>query len=191
MPICHYLVVLNKFSMLLDVSFAVLMVMAAFKGYSKGLVVAIFSILATIVGLAAATKLSAVTANYLKASLNVGSQWLPVISFGLIFLITVLLVRAGGKLVEKTFKVAMLGTVNTLGGMAMYGCLYTIIYSTVLFYVQKLNIINAETINASVVYPYVASWGPKATESLGTVIPWFTNMFSDLSGFFDGLSKKL
>ena len=47
---------------MIDIIFAILIVIAIFKGYRKGFIIAIFSVLAFILGLAAALKLSATIA---------------------------------------------------------------------------------------------------------------------------------
>ena len=73
--------------MIIDFIFAVLIVLAVIKGFQKGLIVAVFSLLAFIVGLAAAMKLSAVVAGYLGQSIKVSEQWLPGIAFFIVFII--------------------------------------------------------------------------------------------------------
>ena len=51
--------------MIIDIIFVILIVLALLQGYRRGLIVAVFSLISIIVGLAAAIKLSAVVANYL------------------------------------------------------------------------------------------------------------------------------
>jgi membrane protein required for colicin V production len=48
--------------MFIDAVFFILMALACYKGYSKGFIIAIFSVLGFIVGLAAALKLSTTVA---------------------------------------------------------------------------------------------------------------------------------
>jgi membrane protein required for colicin V production len=91
------------------------MVIALFKGFQKGLILAFFSIIAFIIGLAAALKFSVIVADYLKDSVNISAKWLPFIAFALVFFAVVLLVRLGAKLVEKTFQAMMLGWLNRGG----------------------------------------------------------------------------
>ena len=67
--------------MLIDLLLLILAVFAIIKGFSRGLIVGIFSLLAIIIGLAAAMKLSLVVAGWLGESVNVSERWLPVISF--------------------------------------------------------------------------------------------------------------
>ena len=177
--------------MLIDLTFAVLLVIAIFKGYQKGLIIAIFSIIAFILGLAAALKLSAVVADYLKDSINVSAKWLPFIAFALVFFGVVLLVRLGGKLVEKTFQVALLGWVNRIGGILLYAALYTIILSIFIFFAEKLQLIQPTTIQSSQTYNFIQPWGPVVMDNFGKLIPWFKDMFSQLGVFFDGLANKM
>ena len=118
---------------MIDIIFAVILVIAVIKGLRKGLVVALFSIVAFIIGLAAAMKLSAAVAVYLQKNVAVSNHWLPVISFLIVFIVVVALVNLGGRLVEKTFEMAFLGLVNRIGGAIFYVLLYTIIFSVFLF----------------------------------------------------------
>src|ERR1700733_10693407 len=120
--------------MIIDIAFVIVMIIAVFKGLSKGLIVGIFSLLAFIIGLAAAVKLSAVVATYLQKNVVSATKWLPVLSFILVFIIVILLVGLGARLIKKTIDFAMLGWLDSLGGMILYIIIYTIIFSVVLFF---------------------------------------------------------
>src|SRR4029453_13041170 len=134
---------------------AVILILAIIKGYRQGLIIALFSAIAFIIGLAAAMKLSVVAAGYLGKAVKISDKWLPIISFAVVFLIVVLLVRLGAKLIQKSVEFAMLGWVNRVGGILLYACLYILIFSILVFYAEQLNLIKTETKTASVTYPYV------------------------------------
>lgn len=175
--------------MLIDIIFAVIIVLACFKGYQKGLIIAIFSLVAFIVGLAAALKLSTAVAGWLGSSTNLSARWLPFIAFILIFFVVVLLVRLGAGLIEKTVQAVMLGWANRLGGVIFYAVLYTIIFSIFLFYAEKVQLLQASVIQSSQTYPYIQPWGPKVIDGFGTVIPWFKDMFTELEKFFSRITS--
>lgn len=177
--------------MLIDFIFAVCMVIACIKGYQKGLILAVFSIVAFIIGLAAALKLSALVALYLNDSISVSAKWLPLISFVLVFFVVVLLVRWGGKLIEKSIRVVLLGWVNRIGGIVFYAALYIIFLSIFLFYAEKLHLIQSSVIQSSKTYLFVQPWGPKVINGLGAIIPVFKDMFNELENFFAGISNKI
>ena len=176
--------------MLIDIIFAVIMVIAILKGFQKGLIVAVFSIIAFIIGIAAALKLSTLVAGWLKDSTTLSAKWLPFISFALVFIGVVLLVRIGARLIEKTFQAVMLGWANRLGGIVFYAALYLIIFSVFLFYAEEVQLLQPSTIESSQTYAFVRPWGPKVIDGFGKAIPVFKDMFADLSDFFADMSTK-
>ena len=177
--------------MLIDLIFAVLLVIAIIKGYQKGLIIALFSIIAFIIGLAAALKLSAVAAVYLKDSVNISAKWLPLLAFVIVFFIVILLVRLGGKLIEKAFQVVLLGWLNRIGGIVLYATLYIIIFSIFLFYAEKLQLVQSAVIQSSQTYKFLQPWGPIVMDNFGKVIPLFKDMFTELESFFTSVSNKI
>ncbi|MEO6612472.1 MAG: CvpA family protein [Chitinophagaceae bacterium] len=177
--------------MFLDLFFAVILLLAVWKGYRRGLIVGLFSLGAVIIGLAAAMKLSAVVAGYIGKAVKLSDEWLPVISFIVVFIIVVLLIRLGANAIEKTIEVAMLGWVNKLGGIVLYVVIYTVVFSVLLFYAEQVKLLQPETISQSVTYPYVQPLGPKVINAFGKLIPLFRDMFGDLEHFFDGVAKGI
>ena len=176
--------------MIIDVAFILVMIVAIFKGLSKGFVVGIFSLLAFIIGLAAALKLSAGVANYLSKDVTSATKWLPFISFLLVFIVVILLVSLGARLIKKTIDLAMLGWLDRLGGMVLFIIIYTIIFSVILFFAEKILVLKPNVIESSVVYKYVSPWGPKVINNLGKIIPFFKDMFRQLESFFGNLVQK-
>ncbi len=98
--------------MLIDIIAVILLLMAVFKGLRKGLIVAVFSFLAFIIGLAAALKLSTVMAAYIGDNVAVSQRWLPFIAFIVVFFIVVLLVRLGGKFLQGFVQIFILRLVH-------------------------------------------------------------------------------
>jgi membrane protein required for colicin V production len=173
--------------MLIDILVLIFLVAAVIKGLRRGLIVAIFSIFAFIAGIAAAMKLSVVVAGYLKDSVNVSAKWLPFISFALVFIGVLLLVRWAAALLEQTVEAAMLGWANKIAGVVLYIILYMFTLSVLLFFVQQVKLISEETLARSVTWKWIQPLGPWVLDGLGKLIPVFKNMFSELSNFFAGL----
>ncbi|MBL7747444.1 MAG: CvpA family protein [Chitinophagaceae bacterium] len=177
--------------MLLDLIFAVIIVLSVLKGYQRGLIVGLFSFVAVIIGLAAAMKLSAVVAGYIGKAVKVSDEWLPVISFAVVFLVVVLLIRLGANAIERTVEVVTLGWLNKLGGILLYAAIYTVVFSVLLFYAEQIKILQPETIDKSVTYSFVQPWGPEVINGFGSVIPVFKDMFGELESFFGGVANDL
>ncbi|MGZ3837609.1 MAG: CvpA family protein [Flavisolibacter sp.] len=174
--------------MLIDIIAFLLLLLSLWKGIRKGLVVAVFSFLAFIIGLAAAIKLSAAAAVYIGNSVNISQRWLPVLAFLVIFFLVVLLVKLGARLIEGALQMAMLGWLNRLGGVFFYFLMYIFIFSILLFYANQLHLIRPATTASSLVYPYVEPMAPKILNGLGYLLPVFRNMFDQLLHFFQNVS---
>lgn len=177
--------------MLIDFTFAALIILAIIKGYQKGFIIAIFSVIAFIIGLAAALKLSAAVAGYLKDSISISAKWLPFIAFVLVFFAVVILVRLGARLIEKTFQAVMLGLLNRIAGILLYAILYLVILSIFIFYAEKLQLLQPGAIKSSQTYPFIQPWGLKVMDNFGRLIPVFKDMFTELGDFFNSLSNKI
>jgi membrane protein required for colicin V production len=176
--------------MIIDIAFAVLLLLACIKGYSKGLIVALFSILAFIAGLAAAMKLSSYVALRLSASTGGSSKWLPFLSFFLVFVAVVFVVNLGGRLIQKSVQLLLLGWANRIGGILLYALLYTILLSIFLFYAVQLKFLSTETVSSSSMYPFIRPIGPCVIDSLGTFIPFFKGLFTSLQDFFGKIPTR-
>lgn len=173
--------------MIIDIILIALFITAVLKGMRNGFVIAVFSFLAIVIGLAAAMKLSAWVAGLLKESTNINASWLPFLSFALVMVGVVLLVRLGAGAIQVALKMAMLGWLNKLAGIVLYAALFITVYSIVLFYAEQLHLLKPETIAASKSYSFIQPWGPKAIDLFATVIPWFKGMFEELSRFFESI----
>jgi membrane protein required for colicin V production len=80
------------------------MAMAFFKGIKKGLILAVFSLVGLIIGLAAAMNFRFIVADYLKDTVNISAKWLPFISFIVVFIAVLILVRIGATALEKNHR---------------------------------------------------------------------------------------
>ncbi len=177
--------------MMIDLIFAILMVLALFKGFQRGLIVGLFSFVALLVGLAAALKLSTVVAGYLGDSVNISAEWLPLVSFLLVFVVVVLLIRLGAKAIESAVEVVMLGWLNKLGGVLLYMAMYILVYSVLLFYASKMELLQTATIEKSMTYEWIQPLGPKVIGVIGDLLPWFKDMFAELTAFFEKMSHEV
>ena len=176
---------------MIDIFFSILIIIAIIKGLRRGFIVAVFSIIGFIIGLAAALKLSALVAIYLQKNITVAGKWLPFISFALVFIMVVILVNWGAKLVQKTVEMAFLGWANRIGGALVYVLLYSIIFSVFIFYAEKINLFNKESIQQSITYNFLRSWAPAIIGGSGYFIPWFKDSFNQLESFFEGVADKI
>ena len=83
---------------MIDILFFIFIFIAVVHGWRKGLILALFSMLCGLIGLAAAVKLSAVLATHMKSDLHMTSRWLPVFAFIIVFVFVILIISWAGRL---------------------------------------------------------------------------------------------
>lgn len=173
---------------MIDIIYGLLVIIAVFKGLRRGLIVAVLSLLAFMLGLAAALRLSVIVAGYLGETTSISIRWLPFISFLLIFIGVAMIVRWIARLLEAASEAMALGMVNKLGGVLLYVVLYTFAFSVVMFYAAQIRLFNPQTFANSVTYPFIEPWGPYLIGKLGLFIPLFRDLFAQLTEFFGRFS---
>jgi membrane protein required for colicin V production len=178
-------------TVLIDIFFYIILFLAIVRGWRKGLILAVFSLVCGLIGLAAAVKLSAVLAVHMKSDLHITSRWLPVIAFILVFVLVILIVSWAGKLFEKLIKWALLEWINKLGGILLFLVLYLAIYSIILFYGTEMGVISKRTTDESHFYQMLAPFGPAVIRFITRFIPFGQDMFNVLEGFFDTIAHDI
>jgi membrane protein required for colicin V production len=72
----------------------------------------------------------------------------------------------------------------------MYILLYGTLFSTLLFYLQKIQLISPDMVKDSHSYPYIQQVGPFLLDGMGKLLPLFKGMFGELSAYFDQLKPS-
>lgn len=101
----------------LDFIFIALLLYAAWKGFKRGFVIELFTFLALFLGLYAGIHFSDFVSNVFREHLSVTTEYLPAISFTVIFLAVGAMIYFGGKAVEKLIKIIQLSLINKILGL--------------------------------------------------------------------------
>lgn len=176
--------------MLIDIICLILLIMAIFKGMSKGFIVAVFSFAAFFIGMMAALKLSSTVAQHLNKTMNISGYWLPFIAFTLVFTAVILAIKLSAGVIKKLAGFFLLGWLDGLLGIVLYAAMYLIVFSVVLFFTTRIKLISEESRQSSKTYAYVAPVGPAIVNNAGKIIPVFRGIFEDLNKYFDTVAKK-
>ena len=112
--------VLNYFCLYmnyLDIIFIIPIIIGAWRGFKKGLVIELFTLLALLVGIYAGIHFSDHSAELLRETFEIESAYLAPIAFTVTFLGVGAMVYFGGKMIEKGLKLVALGTLNKFAGL--------------------------------------------------------------------------
>ena len=177
--------------MFIDLLTAAVMLFAFIKGFQKGLWLSLFHVAGLFIGMAAAIKLSAVCAKYLKEHTTIGNVWLPFLSFILIFTLVILLMYIAGKAMTQTAEAVHMGWLNKICGAILYVLLYGLICSMVLYYLTEMKLLNNITVQESKSGPILLPLAPDVMNTAGKIIPMMKDMFEQLEDFFSGVAQKV
>lgn len=101
----------------LDIIIGIILIIFALGGLKNGIIREAFSLVAFIVGIYGAFKLSDWAGSWLGKLINVSPEWMSVISFIVVFIALALLISWLGKLLSDLFASLNLGFVDKLGGL--------------------------------------------------------------------------
>lgn len=155
----------------IDIIIAIPLVWAIYKGFTKGFVISIASLLALILGIYGAVKLSHITSFYLIEHFSFSDKYLPIIAFAVTFIIIVLLVHMVAKVVDKLVKAIALGFINRLLGVVFNFIKVAFILSIVVVIIEgldkSLKFMPQEQKESSLMYVPLSKFAP-------TIFPYLT-----------------
>ena len=85
----------------------------------------------------------------------------------------------------------LLEWLNKLGGILLFLVLYLSVYSVILFYGTKTQIITKQMMGNSQFYSLIAPFGPAVIRFITGFIPFGQDMFVALEGFFDRIARNI
>lgn len=150
----------------IDILICIPLLWGLYKGFTKGLIIEALTLIAFGLALWGGIKFSKFLAQLIHNFLGWTSQYVSVISFGVLFLGILILVYALAKLIERLVKAVSLGFVNKLAG-GIFGMLkFGLILSVLIFILNTIEsafggqLIPAETKQKSLLYEPVGKIAP-------------------------------
>ncbi len=108
-----------------------------YKGFTKGFIIEIASLAALMLGLYGGIHFSGFVAGYLSKWFEIKSDYVPLISFSVTFLLIVIVVFLVAKGVDKLVKSAALGLPNRIAGAIIGAAKTIVILSVVILLTNK------------------------------------------------------
>lgn len=138
----------------LDIIFIVPLIWAGFRGFKKGLIIEVSTLIAFGLGIWGGIHFSDFVAELLSESIE--SKYVPLISFTITFILIVATVFVLGKMLEKAINLIQLKLVNKVTG-AVFGVAKIVLVISVLLVIvnsfdQKSNIVPEDLIENSLLY---------------------------------------
>ena len=136
----------------LDIIITVSLLYGLIKGFSNGLVKEVTSLSALFIGVYVALNFSEFLEPKFIDVLDGYQQFVPVLAFGILFLVSVLCIKSLGIVVDKLTKVLALGVFSKIFG-GVFGFLkVVVIFSFLLFVITDYKLVDKQTKEDSVLF---------------------------------------
>ena len=151
---------------------------AGYKGFQKGFVLEILTILAFILAIIGGFKLLHLGMAFLSSQFHLQGQLVPILAFALIFIGIIIIVNILGKFLKSILNMTLLGPVDNIAGAIVailkwgFG-LSLILWLSNIFGFQFPN----HWIGNSLLYPFLITWAPQVMEAFSAIIPFTDDLF--------------
>jgi len=147
----------------LDLIIAIVLFVFGFKGFRKGLIIEVVTLLAFGIGIYGAMRFSDFTAAHLQEVFEINPKYLDTIAFVLTFILLVIVVNLIGRWVTNLVKEMNLGFFNRLGGFIFgtaKGVLLCSLLVMVLTNFKLMGVLKENVKKESLLYPYIEKTVP-------------------------------
>lgn len=157
--------------MLFDVVVVIVLSVAFWWGYTKGVVYSVLAILSYFLGIIGAVKFSYLLISYLKQWTGLSQKPLAVIAFILVFLLVLVLVKIVIWLLETILKSFSLNTANKIAGGVLHTLAGVYLFCVLLWFGKPWNIVPKNEQEMSHTYRYLDNIAPSVMEWSGAIVP--------------------
>jgi len=149
---------------ILDIIILIPVAWMAYRGFSKGLIIEVATLLALILGIYLSINFSHIVGNWLVEQFDLTTKYLHIIAFIITFIGVVFIVHLIGKVLEKVINIVALGFINKILG-AVFGALKAVVLlSVIILLINRFdpnqNLITDKKRNSSMFYEHVESVVP-------------------------------
>ncbi|MBE0660979.1 MAG: CvpA family protein [Bacteroidales bacterium] len=173
----------------LDIILIIPIVWFAWRGFSKGLILSITSLVALFAGIYFSIHFSGWVANWLVIELSWDGQHVNIVSFIITFIVVVVVIQLIGRLFDSVVDWAALGILNRVGGLLL-GLVKSVLFLGILLFVVN----NFDTNNKLITQQMRT--GSYLYEPLSSVVPeiwprvkeWFPQKYEQTEEAEPGIS---
>lgn len=171
----------------IDVIFILIFGYGFWIGYHRGIIGTIFNIAAYVFGTILAFKITPTTTNILEHAFNTDNPTIFLAGFLINLAVIMLVLRMASAGITGLFEIAFLGLFNRAAGGLLTGGFAVLIYSVLLWFLVKVQFLNAATLTESKTYPFLSTlpstakmvairFRPVAEDLWGTSLDWMTRI---------------
>jgi membrane protein required for colicin V production len=167
----------------IDIILLILLALGAVKGYSKGLIVEVFSLVAFFLGLFIAIEFTTPLSLRFFGE-NPMFHVISIAVFLVIFLIIILIINLIAKAIKQVLNMTFFGLFDSILGGVLGIVKWALILSVVLWLFKSVGLtLPRSYVDDSFLFPIVAAVGPTLFDWASQVLPFFRDIFDSMDKF--------
>ncbi len=173
-----------------DIAISVILLIGAYSGYKKGLILELIGIVAFALAIVGGFKLLHVGMDFLSKMYDGFGNFLPFVAFLAVFVLILMLVNLLGKFIKSVIHLTPFGLVDNLGG-ALIGIAKGALALSILLWVMtslNFNLPESFTKNSSIL-PVVSGFAGQASDFVSAIFPSFKDFMKTLEELFDSFTS--
>jgi len=123
----------------IDIVLVIILLWSAYRGFTKGFIITIASLVALFIGIFGAIKFSGYTANILSEKFEMNLESLNLIAFAITFILIVIATHIVARLADKLVKAVALGFANRIAGVLFNLLKTALIISIILVILERID----------------------------------------------------
>ncbi len=172
--------------MLIDILCLIIVGSSFYLGFTKGIIKSVFGIISILFAFLFTLKFSFVTINLVEKMMQTDPRLSILIGFVFTFLIVMISIRLVGSGFERILETAHINLINQLAGGLASGLIALALFSSVIYFTNKLQLLSNETKSASYTYPLLEIMPEKSRWVIDKCKPLFSEFWQKTQ---DALNK--
>lgn len=161
-----------------DIAILLFVMIGAWSGYKEGFLMGLVTMLALVLGVFIAFKLTGEGMLFLQDEFNADKETLPYITFFIIFVIVVVLTTWLGKAIRASIDKTFLGRVDEIFGSLLGAFKTLFILSVLLWIADSFKVApHREWTDGSYLYPFTAHLAPGLARWVAQFLPFLQEIF--------------
>ena len=173
-----------------DIIIVVLLLLGAYSGFKKGLILELIAIIAFVLAIVGGFKLLHVGMEYISKMYDGFGNLLPFVAFLVLFVLILIVVNMIGKILKKVVDWTPLGVLDNLAGALIGIAKWALALSILLWVMSGLNINLPDYLTKnSRVLPLVSGFASQVGDFISTIFPSFDSFIKTLEELFESFTS--
>ncbi len=170
----------------LDLILLIPLLLGAYLGFKRGLLLELFGIIALVLAILGAFKLLHEGIEFLNQHIPEYSNFVPFIAFIGIFVGILIIVNLLGLLLKRLIDFTILGAFDNLSGAILGIFKWAFLISIILWLTERIHITIPDNLTEnSYLYPYIIDFAPMVGQYVASVFPFAENLFESIQKLFN------